>query len=64
MSPIFTSNRYRLLVTPEPSLVVREMLEVDVVKDSVVRVNIQIIQIKKSVEVGMLAEATSPFRFS
>lgn len=64
MSPILPRYGDGMLVATKPCLVVREMLEVDVVEDSILRVNIQIIQIKQTMEVGVFTVRAGPLRFS
>lgn len=53
-----------MFVTPEPRLVVREKLEVYIVEDSVLRVEVEIIDVEKMSKITMITQTTRPMRFT
>lgn len=53
-----------MFVTPEPCLVVREKFKIDIVEDSVLRVEVEIINVEKMSKVAMLTKTTRPVCFT
>ena len=60
VSTVFTRDCDGVFVTTEPSLVVGEMLEIDVVENRVRRVFAKIVDVKETVKVTMITQTTRP----
>lgn len=54
VSTVFTSDCDGVLVTPEPSLVMREVLEVDIVENRVRCVFAKVVDVKQTVKVTVI----------
>lgn len=54
VSPVFTGDRDGVLVTAEPSLVMREMLEIDVVEYGVRCVVTKVVDVEETMKVTMI----------
>ena len=51
---------FELPATPEPTLEVREVLELDVVEDDIVGRRVELVEVEEPLEVDVMAERSSP----